>query len=96
MESLTILSGKGQVVIPADVRRRLKLRPGARLVVTEHGGEITLRPLPGKSPFPVTTTADLDKLPRWPDKAKTIDEISRLSDEAVRQAVADQETNARA
>ena len=44
------LSSKFQVVIPKIVRERLRLRPGQRLQVLEHGGIITLVPeLPLKS-----------------------------------------------
>ena len=36
---------KGQVVIPAEIRRRLGLKQGTKLHVEEHDGEIVLRPL---------------------------------------------------
>lgn len=40
-----ILSSKGQVVIPAALRRRCGLKPKTRLVVSEQGGRITLTPV---------------------------------------------------
>ena len=44
---IATLSGKGQIVIPAKIRRKLRLGEGAKLNVREKGGEITLRPLSG-------------------------------------------------
>jgi AbrB family looped-hinge helix DNA binding protein len=95
MNAYTTMSAKGQVVIPAEMRERMKLLPGMRLEVTEKGGEIKLKPVKRHNPFPRTTTADLDRLPRWQGPAKSVDEISRLSDEALRKIFAEQEKNAR-
>ena len=47
MERVTV-SSKYQVVIPKEVRRRLKVKPGAKLTVFVRGGTISLvcdRPL---------------------------------------------------
>jgi AbrB family looped-hinge helix DNA binding protein len=44
----TTLSPKFQIVIPKDVRKALKLRPGAQFNVIEHEGRIEL--LPVRSP----------------------------------------------
>lgn len=41
----TTLTTKGQIVIPADVRRHLDLKEGMRLCVLEEGGRIVLQPL---------------------------------------------------
>jgi len=38
------LSTKGQVVIPADIRRKLGLRKGTPLVITEDHGAVVIRP----------------------------------------------------
>jgi AbrB family looped-hinge helix DNA binding protein len=46
MPRSTRLSSKGQVVIPADVRARLDLRPGTELEVLERPGELVLRKKP--------------------------------------------------
>jgi len=40
----TTLSSKGQLVIPKDVRRALRLRAGSRLQVSLHEGRIILEP----------------------------------------------------
>ena len=36
---------KGQVVIPAALRRRLRIEPGTRFLVSEEDGKIILEPL---------------------------------------------------
>lgn len=41
--SSVLVSTKGQVVLPADLRRRLGLNPGARLEVTEEPDGLRLR-----------------------------------------------------
>ncbi len=41
--SSVLVSAKGQVVLPADLRRRLGLNPGARLEVTEEPDGLRLR-----------------------------------------------------
>lgn len=44
MQSTTI-TAKGQVVIPAKIRKLLGLKKGTRLAVAEDGGRIILQPL---------------------------------------------------
>ena len=41
----TMVTVKGQVVIPAKLRHRLGIKKGTRLYVEERKGEIILRPL---------------------------------------------------
>ena len=41
--SSVLVSAKGQVVLPAELRRRLGLNPGARLEITEEPGGLMLR-----------------------------------------------------
>jgi AbrB family looped-hinge helix DNA binding protein len=43
------MSINGRVVIPATIRLRLGLKPGARLSIEERNGEIVLRPLKAAS-----------------------------------------------
>jgi AbrB family looped-hinge helix DNA binding protein len=40
------ISQKGQVVIPAPIRRKHHLEPGAPVSVVEEGGRIIITPLP--------------------------------------------------
>lgn len=49
MTATTKLSAKGQVVIPADVRRQLGLKPGQTLQVRKAGGGVMLTPILEKS-----------------------------------------------
>lgn len=42
----TVLSRKGQIVIPAEVRARRELREGDRFEVIEQGEDLLLRRLP--------------------------------------------------
>ena len=41
----TIVTAKGQVVIPSKTRRRLNIKKGTRLCVVETDNEIILKPL---------------------------------------------------
>jgi AbrB family looped-hinge helix DNA binding protein len=91
----TKLSAKGQVVIPKDVRDRLNLKPGARFEVSERMGVIQLTPSIRTNPFPPTTIEDIRAIPRWTGRTRSVEEISSLSDEALREIFAEQERNAR-
>ena len=44
MSTVTV-SPKFQVVIPLDIRRRMKLEPGAKLMVVEFNGGLRMTPL---------------------------------------------------
>jgi len=41
----THVTSKGQVVIPARIRRRLGIRKGTQLIIEDRGDEIVMRPL---------------------------------------------------
>ena len=45
MVSTTVVTAKGQIVIPSKIRRHLNIKKGTRLCVTEKGNEIVLQPL---------------------------------------------------
>jgi AbrB family looped-hinge helix DNA binding protein len=42
--TVATVSHKGWVVIPAELRRKYRLRPGARVVVVDYGGVLSLVP----------------------------------------------------
>jgi AbrB family looped-hinge helix DNA binding protein len=85
MNDLTRLSAKGQVVIPKDVRDALGLKPGARFAVTKGVGEIRLKLLDRPNPFPRTTIEDVLSFPKWEGPPKSVEEISGLDNETLRQ-----------
>ena len=41
----TIVSAKGQVLIPAELRRKYGIKPGTKICFLERGSEITLQPV---------------------------------------------------
>jgi AbrB family looped-hinge helix DNA binding protein len=41
----TYATVKGQIVIPAALRKKYGITGGTRIVVMDHGGEIVLRPI---------------------------------------------------
>jgi len=44
----TTVSSKGQLVLPAEVRRQLRIAKGERLSVEVRGDSVVLRPLTGR------------------------------------------------
>jgi len=46
MGQMATVSSKGQVVIPAALRKKLRIKVGAKLAVGERDGSITLTPNP--------------------------------------------------
>jgi AbrB family looped-hinge helix DNA binding protein len=46
MAQMATVSSKGQVVIPAALRRKFKIKAGTRVAVGERDGQITLTPNP--------------------------------------------------
>ena len=45
MSGIATITSKGQVTIPKDVREKLNLRPGDRLLVTVQGDRIIMIPI---------------------------------------------------
>ena len=41
----TIVTTKGQIVIPSEIRRKLNIKKGTKLYVEERGDEIVLKPI---------------------------------------------------
>lgn len=51
---ITQLSQKGQVLVPKALRRKLGLKPGAKVQLTEEEGRLILSPVP---PDPIAAAA---------------------------------------
>jgi AbrB family looped-hinge helix DNA binding protein len=74
----TILSSKGQVIIPKPLRNSLQWEAGQRLEVITVDGGILLKPA---QPFPATTLAEVVACLPYQGPAKTLAEM----EEAIRQ-----------
>ncbi len=61
MQTVTV-SPKFQIVIPKELRERLKLRPGQKLIIYEREGSICL-----ESPKPITELRGIAKGMKWRD-----------------------------
>ena len=43
--AMTVVTTKGQIVIPAEIRRRLNIKKGTKLSIEERDGELVLKAL---------------------------------------------------
>ena len=41
----SVLTSKGQIVVPRNIRRKMNIKPGAKIAFVEHGDEIMIKPL---------------------------------------------------
>lgn len=46
MAQMATISSKGQLVIPAELRKKYRLKAGSRVAVVDQGGEIRVKPNP--------------------------------------------------
>jgi AbrB family looped-hinge helix DNA binding protein len=46
MAHMATISSKGQLVIPANLRKKYRLKAGSRVALEDHGGEIRVKPNP--------------------------------------------------
>ncbi len=53
--SIAKLSSKAQVVIPADIRRKLGLRPGDLVELEAHGDQVIIRKATGSTAVALTS-----------------------------------------
>lgn len=58
-----IVSSKGQIVLPADLRRRLGMGAGAKLEIIEEADGLTLRVVRRVGPADVSELAGMAKAP---------------------------------
>lgn len=77
---VTSLSTRGQVVIPNEIRERMKLEPGTKMIIIQEGDNILLKPI--KSP----NLNQFDKIIAMGDKIR--DELG-LKEEDVTKAISD-------
>lgn len=59
----TVVSSKGQIVLPAPVRRRLSLAPGTEMRVEVESGHIVLKPIGHAAPKCRQSTSTVSGLP---------------------------------
>lgn len=71
-KSVTTLSSKGQVILPAAVRRRRNWQVGTRLIVEETADGVLLRPA---AAFPRTSTEQVFGCVHYEGKPKTLNEM---------------------
>jgi len=72
-ESLTV-SGRGQITLPANMRKRLGIEAGGVLIAEERGGDIVLRPA---AVLEIETYSDAD-IARW-DAEDRLDDAERTA-----------------
>jgi AbrB family looped-hinge helix DNA binding protein len=68
----TTLSSKGQVIVPASIRKRRHWNPGTRLSVEETADGVLLKPAPA---FPSTDPEQVFGSLRHHGNPKTLDEM---------------------
>lgn len=81
MPATTTLSTKGQVIVPAETRRRLGWHAGTRLIVEETADGVLLKSAPIFAP---TKLEDVAGMLRHDGPAKTIEEMDAGIMEEVR------------
>jgi antitoxin PrlF len=72
-ESLTV-SGRGQITLPANMRKRLGIEAGGVLIAEEREGDIVLRPA---AVLEIETYSDAD-IARW-DAEDRLDDAERMA-----------------
>ena len=63
---IAMLTPKGQVTIPKEIRRALKLKPSEKVIIVVEGGQAIIKPLRGN-------LLDIGGSIKIPDKEKPID-----------------------
>jgi len=75
MRSNIIVSARGQITLPAAVRKRLGIEPGGVLVLEETKGEVVLRPV---TVVEVETYSD-EAIARWDEEdSLTLEERAEI------------------
>lgn len=84
----TILSSKGQVIIPKPIREARRWNPGQRLEVIEADEGILLKPA---EPFPPTSIADVAGCLVFKGTAKTLAEMEEAIARGVKETLRDRD-----
>jgi AbrB family looped-hinge helix DNA binding protein len=80
----TVVSTKGQVILPKAIRERRHWAPGTRLAVEDTPEGVLLRPVPLFAP---TNVAEVFGLLAWAGETKTVEEMdAAVATEAKRRA----------
>jgi AbrB family looped-hinge helix DNA binding protein len=82
----TILSSKGQVIIPKPIRTTHNWRPGQKLLVVDTGDGVLLKPA---SPFPEKTVEEVAGCLNYKGKAKTLAEMEAAIAKGVKETFSD-------
>lgn len=77
----TLLSSKGQIIIPKLIRESHHWRPGTRFIVEDTPDGILLKPL---APFPATDLKEGLGCAGYRGPAKTVEEMAEGVDEELR------------
>ena len=72
MRQTVIVSSRGQITLPAKVRKRLGIKPGSVLLVEEREGEIVLRPVGEIELYTEKQIAEWDKDDRLSDAERLV------------------------
>ena len=74
MRESVVVSNRGQITLPAKIRKRLGIRAGGLILLEERGEEVVLRPA---EVVEVETYSD-QKIAKW-DKADRLSETERTA-----------------
>ncbi len=91
------MTPEGNIPIPQDVIARMGLKPGMDFVIDEAQGEIRLRPDADvfAPDLPRVTVDEFLNRPRYKGPPPSLEDISRLSNEAILRILLDQANRAR-
>lgn len=84
----TILSSKGQIIIPKPLRDAHHWQPGQRLTIIDSGDAILLKPV---EPFPETCIADVAGCLPYKGKAKSLAEMEEAIATGIKETFGDRD-----
>jgi AbrB family looped-hinge helix DNA binding protein len=84
----TVLSSKGQVIIPKPLREAHHWKPGQRLAIIESGDGILLKPA---EPFPATSIAEVAGCLPYTGKTKSLAEMEEAIATGIKETFGDRD-----